>query len=276
MDRKEMLSERAANVVENLACRLAERHGGIVTPNRLAPYLPMSLALIKSCLDSAVDGTSILYERKDGVHHYEFAAYRDRPPASGTLSAATCIACDRDAPPDGREVLCPGCAKVVKTELNRLAEQTGWPAEAVYEHALLFHASHDEDGIVHAEELAGRTPYTVRSTRRKLDRLSTEGFVEPGLDEARGVVTYRFPAIDYPRDRFTRNRDTIRRYPASLTEEVQLRVVRILIALGLMLFGLVVLGLLHVPFPLLFPAFLLLAPIVAWTIWRRRCKVEAV
>ena len=67
MDRKKMLSEQTVNVVENLACRLAARHGGIVTPNRLAPYLPMSMALIKSGLDRAVDGTSILYERRDKV-----------------------------------------------------------------------------------------------------------------------------------------------------------------------------------------------------------------
>ena len=48
------------------------------------------------------------------------------------------------------------------------------------------------------------------------------------------------------------------------------------LAVVLMLFGMVILGLLHVPFPLLLPGFLILAPIGSFIIWRHRNTVEEV
>ena len=68
-----MLNETAANIVENLAYQVAQRHGGTITVNHLAPYLPLSLSLIRACLDNMVDGHSLIASEENGFPTYEFA-----------------------------------------------------------------------------------------------------------------------------------------------------------------------------------------------------------
>jgi hypothetical protein len=41
------LSENLVNVIENLACRVAEATGGEITPHYILPYLPLSLELVE-------------------------------------------------------------------------------------------------------------------------------------------------------------------------------------------------------------------------------------
>ena len=68
-----ILNETAANIVENLAYQVAQRHGGTITVNHLVPYLPLSLSLIRSCLDNMVDGHSVIPNEQDGFPIYEFS-----------------------------------------------------------------------------------------------------------------------------------------------------------------------------------------------------------
>jgi len=63
---------------------------------------------------------------------------------------------------------------------------------------------------------------------------------------------------------------TIREYPASLEEELQIRFVRIIIALALLLLGLFVLAFFAIPFPLLVAAFFGVGAVLSVAIWRHR------
>jgi glycerol-3-phosphate acyltransferase PlsY len=61
-----------------------------------------------------------------------------------------------------------------------------------------------------------------------------------------------------------------------MMEDVEQRLVRILFVLGcifLLLLGLAFWG---IPFPLLVPAFLVVAPISAFVIWRHKDKIEEI
>ena len=271
LDEPIRLSESASNVIENLACRVARKCAGVITPNHVIPYLPVSLGIVKACLDDMVDGTSVVSETRDNVVEYEFAAYRDVPAEGGVLVADACVACDKDQPAPGGELLCPSCSKCLRDELNTLAEKAGWPAQAVYEHEILYHAAQVR-GPSHAESLAGASPYTLRNMRRKLDRLTLGHFARQELDANAGVMKYHFPAIEYPQSLYRKNMAIIRSYPASVMEEVQIKVTRILVSLGLMFLAMLVLAFWGIPFPMLMLLFVVAAPVTSLLVWRHRSR----
>lgn len=265
---KTVLTEQARNVVENLACRIAEQEGGRLAPHHLMPFLPVSLELIEKCLRDMVDGSSVIETEEDEIQCFEFPAQIGKSGAAGVLALTTCVSCANDLE-SGRRVLCRSCAELLHTELNSLAERIGWPAQAVYEHEILYLAA-GQPGPARAETLAGRSRYTLRSMRRKLERLCLERRARQDLDPDAGAVVYHFPALTYPRAQYQANMAVIRRYPASITEEVELKLVRIVLTLTAFLLILFLLAFLHAPFPVLVGAFLVGAPIAAIRIWRHR------
>ena len=54
-----MTAEALTNVIENLACRIAQRNGGTLSPVHLLPYLPVSLGLVKECLEAMSDDVAV-------------------------------------------------------------------------------------------------------------------------------------------------------------------------------------------------------------------------
>ena len=60
-----------------------------------------------------------------------------------------------------------------------------------------------------------------------------------------------------------RNMAVIQSHPASREEEIEIKVIRIFIALGLMLLAVLLLAFMHVPFPLLIVGFIIAAPVVS-------------
>lgn len=263
------VSEAATNVVENIAIRVAERQGGRITVNYLAPYLPMSLGLIRSCLDNMIDGHSVSAREADGFPGYEFAASRDQAVESGELPLTSCLACNADLAADGEGRLCPGCSQTIEDEFNRLAEITGWPAQAVYEHEILYlTASHP--GPHYAAELAGRSRYTLKRMREKLKRMAVAGYLRQTVDEAKATLACHAPPLTYPQELYQRNMAVIRGYPASIAEETELKVTRIILTLALMLVMIFGLALMRAPLPFLLIGFAVVAPLVALKIWWRR------
>jgi hypothetical protein len=265
------LSEYTSNVIENVACRAAQACGGSITPHHVIPHLPISLGIVEHCLSNMVDGASITSSVVDGFTTYSFAAYREEAPdtAPSPLSFDTCVACDTDFPGTSKRAVCHACSSRMQTELNTLAEQMGWPTQAVYEHEILYNASEAEKPL-HPAQLAASSRFTLRSMRRKLDLLAKNRFARKEDRPAEGVTTYAFPPVPYPRDHYKANMDVILTYPASIMEEVQDKFTRILLTLSLML--LLVLGLAFwgIPFPMLILLFAVSAPITAIFIWRHK------
>jgi len=261
-------------VVENLACRIARKLKGSISPNHLVPYLPMSLGLIRQCLDQMTDGTAVLSETRDNIQEYQFTAYKGEPQAGDAPEIKACVSCSTDLPALGDAILCSACNKLLEDELTALAEKTGWPAQAVYEHEILYHAAAGK-GPMHAESLAGSSRYTLRQMRRKLDRLCVENYVRQEMDESSGLVKYSFPAIQYPKTSYQRNMAIIRQHPASIMEEVQIKVVKILMTLGLLVLASLLLAFWGIPFPILVLLLLIAGPIVALRIWLKKQKAES-
>jgi len=264
-----LLSETAANLVENIAYRVAGLHGGKITVNHLAPYLPMSLDLIRSCLDNMLDGHSVRSDKSDGFPIYEFAACPDNGSEKGVLAVDACVSCSSDFGKTEIHPLCRDCLQAIETELNRLAESTGWPAKAVYEHEILYLAA-KRSGPHHASELAGHSRYTLKRMQQKLKAMTLERFLRQEIDEVAATLVYHFPDITYPKEMYNRNIAGIRRYPASVMEDVQIKATRIILVLASLLLGVFILALLRVPLPVLIVGFLVVAPIVAIKMWLKK------
>jgi hypothetical protein len=218
-----------------------------------------------------VDESSVFKETADNIVYYELAAYRCEETGEPLVNVAACLSCGGDLPSNHSRVLCPACFKTLHQELNRLAERIGWPAQAVYEHEILYLASRHA-GAVAAEALAGRSRYTLKRMRQKLNILALKNALRQEIDQAAGEMRYLFPDIDYPRKCYRENMAIINSYPASVMEEVQIKVVRILFTLGFVLIGLLVLAFLHVPFSLLMLLFLVLAPVISLVVWNKKSR----
>lgn len=267
------MNEHAANVIENMALRIAEKNGGRISPNHLIPFLPISLELIDECLENIADQSVIYRERKDGLLEYEFSSYLDRPESEPTLEGIRgCVGCSSGEVSDNHALLCEGCLQGLLAELSRLAEKTGWPAQAVYEHEILFIASQQHENRLKAESLASRSRYTLKEMKKRLSRLVSSGYVRAELDETKGSLLYYFPEIEYEEKFYQRNRGIINQYPAAVMEELQTKISQIFVALaGLLLFFFAV-GWVGIPFPIRVLGFIISAPIVGLMIWRYKRK----
>jgi hypothetical protein len=229
----------------------------------------MSHRLIETALDGMVNEQSVFSERREGFKEYLFTAYEERAPKNGPSEFAACASCGADLRATAPGLMCSACSASIQNELGTLAEKNGWPAHAVYEHEILYLAS-QEKGPVPAETLAAETRYTLRNMKRKLKRLVVEGFARQDIDPADGIEKFAFPASSYSKRQFRANSEIIGSYPASVMEEVELKTVRIIITLALMLLAVLVLAIMRIPFPLLMGAFIIAAPVTSLAIWRRR------
>lgn len=271
-DSEYTLSETSQNLIENLAAHLAERNSGVITVNHLAPHLPVSLRLLRDALDAMVDGRAVLYDETSLFPEYHFCAFLDKESKSGTPAPVKCICCGDNLERSG-VVACNRCFEVCKQDLNALAERCGWPARAVYEHEILYLASNIE-GPVYLAAMAGRSNYTLRSMGKKLERLCLERYAAQQLDDEKGLVVYSFPEVKYPETSYRRNMGVIRSYPAAEAEEIDNKVLKILIMLASLIVVIFLASFfLRVPFPIGVLLLLIIGPVWSWRIWRSRNKV---
>jgi hypothetical protein len=259
-------------VIENVACRVAQLRAGRLTPHQVMPYLPVSLGMVCDCLDAMTDGVAVSAESSDGVREYVFSAYAEQSADSGVLAVSNCVACSGDLI-SLDEIICTECSVEFRRGLSELAEKTAWPALAVYEHEILYLAAREGKPVA-AETLAASSRYPLRSMKKKLDIMEQSLFLRKDPGSKTGTVRYVFPTLIYPQNRFRANQKVIRSYPSSLMEDVEQRMVRVLFVLGCIFLLMLALAFWGVPFPLLVPAFLVVAPITAFLIWRHKDKIE--
>jgi hypothetical protein len=93
------------------------------------------------------------------------------------------------------------------------------------------------------------------------------------MDEEKGVIAYQFPEIDYPKEMYRRNMELIRTYPASIMEEIELKLVRIIFTLcGLILLTLIGRFVFRIPFLISIFFLLIIGPALSLRIWFYKSK----
>lgn len=262
-----LFSEAAANIIENLACREAARHGGRVTPAHLLPHLPISLGLVKGVLDATAEDENVTRCFDAGIVAYEWGAYRNGAADAPRVESQTeCVACNAAAPEE--HPLCQACTELLQRELTELANRTGWPAEAVTEHELIYRAAEGGATEWAPDALAGRTSFTLRNLRSRLKALAKQQYIAETITAK--TPHFRFPANHYERAAYDRNMQAIRRYPSARLQDMEQRLVRILAALAYGILGMLILALCRIPLPLLLPIFLIYAIVASIKLWYQR------
>lgn len=261
------LSESTSNIMENIAYRLAEGNNGIVRPSMLLAYLPVSLDLIRDSLDQSVDDCAVFRKEEADDLYYYFPACENKTSENKTPVFDGCAGCNADT----ESFLCKTCRKAMNKDLMKAAEQNGWPSKAVYEHEIFYLAGKLNDPL-HAEKLAGNSRYTLGSMNEKLKKMVKEKSIRMNLESKDGLMTYEFPKLTYPKNRYRENMRVIRNHPTAIQEDTEIKLIRILCVLALMLLAVLVLIFCKVPLPLLIPAYILTAPIVAFSIWHKKLE----
>jgi hypothetical protein len=199
------IPEAVLSIIENVACRLAERWQGRITPPHLMPYVPLCLEVLRACLDDMVDDESVLAVPGEMGAVYQFSAYRDLPVQSGALSMEVCVACGTELLAQTPGVLCPGCTAVLHKEGERASRLHGWAPQARLEHALLYAATQQGGGPVSVATLASRSHTRMRVVREALEKLTLAGNIRQEVDVNTGAMVYTFPPMAYPRALYQTN-----------------------------------------------------------------------
>lgn len=256
--------------VENLASRIAATKRGRITPNDLLPYLPISLELLEDHLQDMVDGSVVIEGESGKFKTYEFPEFFDKADPNG--KDGSCLACHTDLPDGDQPGLCSPCERALHEEMFDLAESTAWPAPAVKEHEIAFITS-SVRGAITVAAVAGQSRMTLRRLKEELKRLAKKRYAHAVVDEERGVLSYEFPPIEYDKPRFQENDYFIRSHPSSVKDEVEVKIIKSLVALTVILVACIVLGFFHFPFPLVVLAGLVAAGLATVKIFVSKARV---
>lgn len=230
-------------VAENLAEQLSASQGGIMHAAQLVPYLPVSLRLIETTLEELSASARVTKQIKDGITAYLFKESIDQAPHK--FAPTHCIYSNEAL--DGHEftVIAPEIRKKIEAELAELAAADVWPADAVWEHELIYLAN-NLTAPVTASKIAGHSRLSFKKVEQRLAELRERGIIQCD----RKQNSWELPPMRYPRLPYKRHDQFIRQFPGALQEETELRLLK---ALGLSLlilllcFALAVTA--RVPFP---------------------------
>ncbi len=254
-------------VLENTAERIAEANSGRVFPAQLLPCVPVSLDMISEHLDEMVDDNLVFRREEENLTFYEFAELVDIQPHP--VSTSHCVHCSDNIEPADKHLLCYACNDNLLHELLTLAETTAWPARAVWQHEIFYLAAQRKNPVPVAD-IAGHSRLTLKKIKEHLTQLERGNYARRDLDFAGKKSGYIFPLLDYPREVFRRNDKSIRLHPSSYKEELEMRIIKSLISLVIIM--VLCLGLsigARVPFPVV----LIIGTIAgALSVWRNMTK----
>tara|TARA_B110000438_G_scaffold286670_1_gene318131 strand:+ start:1836 stop:2612 length:777 start_codon:yes stop_codon:yes gene_type:complete len=229
-------------VVENLAERLAASQSGVVHPVQLLPYVPVSLWMVEQVLDKLATSDFVEKDRVGDFVSYHFPQFVDRPQTA--FKPERCVFSNAPLPEDSAQVLSEDVIREVENELRTLAESDPWPANANWQHELVY-LMQNLSGSVRISDLAGHSRMAFRQVEEKVKQLAKLGAVS--LDPNTGTV--ELPPLAYPQSQYERQAAFIRLFPGALKEEYEVRLVRALLyVIGIMVLCFLAAFFVRVPF----------------------------
>jgi len=262
---------KVKTAIENLASRLAAAYRGRVAPADLLPHLPISLDMAVQYLEEMTDGSVVIESEVDGLRYFEFPEFLDGEPIS--IEREDCLVCHEKASGDTAAQLCSSCSDIFSEELYSLAEATAWPAEAVGDHEIVFITAAAR-GPISVASVSGKSRLTLKQLKERLKDLARRKFARPIIDEVHGVLTYEFPKVPYTKIAFEKNDRFIRAHPSSLKEEVEVKLIRSLTAIAVILASCIVLGLFRVPYPFLLAGGFVAASLICLRVFSKKSRVS--
>jgi hypothetical protein len=243
-------------VTENLAQQLSAVQGGIVHPAQLIPYLPLSLELVTQALDELTQSDRIQKKTMNGFLAYIFKESLNKP--QKTFSPRLCVYSNEPLDDFENAAICNHVRDKIEAELANLASNDVWPAQAVWQHELLYLVA-NLPAPVSTSSIAGHSRLSLRRVEKYLKLLQTNGTlkVNPALQ------AWELPPMRYPRAVYIQQDTFIRRFPGAIREEFEVRLVKGLgYSLGILLFSFMLAVIGRIPFPLIFFGGLVCASLV--------------
>ncbi len=232
-------------VTENLAEQMSASQGGIVHPVQLLPYLPMSIELIEKTLDELAASDRVEKQTQDGLTRYLFKESLNKP--ARQFLPRHCVYSNEVLDEYEYASIAPTVRQTVEAELGAIAQYDIWPAQAVWEHELVY-LTQNLPIPVSTSSIAGHSRLPFKKVEARLAALQQRGVLRfnPDLD------TWETPPLRYPKPAYLRNDQFIRQFPGAIKEELEIRLVK---ALTTALFILILCFVLAItakfPFPLL-------------------------
>ena len=207
-------------VTENLAEQLSATQAGVIHPAQLLPYLPLSLDLAAQTLDALAESARVEKSTsKDGSTAYIFKESANESPRK--FSPRQCVYSKELLDDHEYSVLSPEVGKQVKAELSLLASNDIWPAQAVWEHELLF-LTENLPAPTSTSAIAGHSRLPFKKVEQRLNELLDRGVLS--LDKE--LNAWETPPMRYPKRAYDRNDQYIRQFPGAIREELEVRLVR--------------------------------------------------
>ncbi|WP_269523490.1 hypothetical protein [Coraliomargarita parva] len=233
-------------VAENLAEQLAASQGGILYPVQLLPFLPLSLTQVEGILEELSASDRVARQDVDSLRAYVFEDSLNKPPQH--FAPQSCVYSNE--PLEGPEftAIRAEVRKTVENELSVMAEQEVWPAEAVWEHELVYLAQNLPSPVT-TSEIAGHSRLPFKKVELRLEELNQKGALRfnPELN------SWELPGLRYPKAAYDRHDRFIRQFPGAIREEFEVRLIKGLSASFAILLACLLLAVTaKLPFPILF------------------------
>ncbi|MGJ8653237.1 MAG: hypothetical protein ACSHX8_08185 [Opitutaceae bacterium] len=231
-------------VTENLAEQLSAVQGGVVHPTQLLPYLPVSLGLIEQTLDGLTDSERVEKETQNGLTVYLFKESFNKPVQK--FAPRVCVYSNEPLPDYEYAVLAADTRKTVEAELSIIAQNDIWPADAIWEHELLYLVQ-NLASPTSTSAIAGHARLSFKKVELHLNNLKERGMLRFSPE----LQTWDAPSSRYPKPAYVRNQSFIRQFPGAIKEELETRLVKALSAVFIVLFICLILAFTaRFPFPL--------------------------
>jgi hypothetical protein len=233
-------------VTENLAEQLSAAQGGIVHPAQLLPYLPLSLELIEQTLDELASSDRVEKQQTDGLTVYIFKESLNKTPHH--FDPRQCVYSNEPLVDNAYTAITPGIRETIEAELANLAANDTWPAQAVWQHELIYLAANLPEPVS-TSSIAGHSRLPFKRAEAHLKALRLGGTLQ--LDAA--LNTWTLPPLRYPRTVYSRHDSYIRQFPGAIKEEFEVRLTKgLALSLIVLLLCLMLAVVARIPFPLVF------------------------
>ena len=233
-------------VTENLALQLSATQGGIVHAAQLMPYVPLSIELIEQTLDALAESERVQKQTINHFSAYLFQESFNQP--QHTFAPRFCVYSNEPLDDHKYSAISEDVRKTIETELATLANSDTWPAEAVWEHEIIYLMANLPEPIS-TSLLAGRSRLSFKRIEKRLMKLRNKGILlfDPEIN------TWSLPPLRYPRPVYARNDNFIRQFPGAVKEELEVRIVKGLsLSLGVLLLSFILAFIGRLPFPIIF------------------------
>ncbi len=257
-------------VIENLAQKIAMSQKGKVYLNDLMPYLPLSINVFEHFLDEMADGTLVREAKSEGLKYYVFTELEDKK--SVVFEKGKCLYSGDVV--FGSSVLSSEAQNEFQKEILELAEKNAWPAEAVWQHELMYITAVTDKQLTVAE-IAGHSRMRIKQVQERLKQLAKRGVATIEKGENGDAYLYRFPSLSYSKDQYLEHDAFIRSHPSSLKEELELKTIRFMVSL-IAIVGIcfLLVFLLRIPFQLIVLTGLGAGVLSALKIFTYKTKIE--